>query len=84
MSQLLFSKHWNPEEAGSNGSKGMDLPAKSEGKQAKGKELPSSLSFIKAATRRCGLDLGWVFLPQMIQVTKKNPSHVCPEAQALS
>lgn len=47
------------------------LASKSEGKQAKNPKsfhLPSL--FLQAATRRCGPDLGWVFLLQMIHSRK--------------
>jgi hypothetical protein len=48
MFQLVLSICHNPEEASSNASEGMDLQADKEQK------LPSSVSFISAATRRCG------------------------------
>jgi hypothetical protein len=45
MSQLVFSRCWNPKEVGSNASEGMDLP---RCKQAdKEQELPSSMSLYR-------------------------------------
>lgn len=37
MSQLLFGRHWNPEEAGRDASEGNGLASESEGKQARSK-----------------------------------------------
>lgn len=46
MCQLVFIVPWDAEEVDSHASEGTGLAIESEGKQAEGQELPSSMSFI--------------------------------------
>lgn len=43
MSQLVFSRHWNPKEVVSNASEGIDLLQRQE-QAGKEQNLPSSMS----------------------------------------
>lgn len=47
------------------------LASKGEGQAGKEQKLPSSVSFMWVAVRRCAQDLGLVFLPQMTQSRKR-------------
>lgn len=61
MSQPVFRICQNPKEVGCNARDGMNMPDRT-GKQAKRKSFLIPVS-IQAATRRCDLDLRWVFGP---------------------
>lgn len=66
MSLLVFGVYWDPEEVGLTPVKSClgsrtELASEREGKRAKEPKLPSSVSFIQAAERRCDSDVEQVF-----------------------
>ena len=82
MSQLVFSIDQNPREVALQPVRN-GLASENKSKQAKSESLlPSSQSFMWAATRRCGPDLR-VGLPTSSDAIKKNPSQISPATWAL-
>jgi hypothetical protein len=59
-----------------------ELASGSEDEQAKCKSF-SPMSFMLAVTRRCGPELGWVFLPQIILSRKKKSPPRCAQLGVL-
>lgn len=68
MSQALFIIHQNSKEVVSNFSERTNLP-ELVGQADKQQEIPSSVSiYTYTANRKCGPDLSWVLLWQVVQI----------------